>query len=351
MRTVGITSVVLLSIVVSAPPAYAQSLSFSLFERFLESFREEAGIPGMSAAILQDNTVAWKAGFGRQDVEGAIAATADTPYQIGALSQALGATLLLRKCMDQSYAEVTDPVARWVPTYDDPFTTLGQLLSHTAPIGGFRYAPERFAALTGVVEECGDRPFAEMLAEEIFELAGMIDSVPGEALTTPSAEDIERFGAPRLARYNAVLRRLAVPYRVVSRRAQRNGDYHAQPLDASNGIVTTVSDLARFDQALDGDRLVPAALRDEAWTHAYWGNLVLPTGLGWFLQTYNGQPIVWQFGLVDGAFSSLMIKVPNRHLTFILLANSDGLSAPFALDAGDVTSSLFARLFLKSFVP
>ena len=77
----------------------------------------------------------------------------------------------------------------------------------------------------------------------------------------------------------------------------------------------------------------------------------MPTGLGWFLQAYNGQPIVWQFGLIDGAFSSLIVKVPNRHLTFIVLANSDGLSAPFALDAGDVTSSLFARLFLKSFVP
>ena len=159
------------------------------------------------------------------------------------------------------------------------------------------------------------------------------------------------YGAPRLGRYNAVLRRLAVPYRVVSRRAQRNSDYRGQPLDASNGIVTTASDLARFDLALDGGVLVSAARRNEAWSPAYWGPLQLPTGLGWFLQAYNGQPIVWQFGLIDGAFSSLIVKVPNRHLTFIVLANSDGLSAPFALDAGDVTSSLFARLFLKSFVP
>lgn len=350
MRIVSITSVVLLSIVVPAPLASAQGLSFSLFERYLESFRVEAGIPGMSAAIVQDNTVVWKAGFGRQDVEGVVPATADTPYQIGALSQALGATLLLRKCMDQSYAEATDPVARWVP-YSDPFTTLGQLLSHTAPIGGFRYSPERFAALTSVVEECGDRKYGEMLAEEIFEIAGMVDSVPGEALTAPSPQDAAMYGAPRLGRYNAVLRRLAVPYRVVSRRAQRNGEYRGQPLDASNGIVTTASDLARFDLALDGGALVSAARRNEAWSPAYWGPLQLPTGLGWFLQAYNGQPIVWQFGLVDGAFSSLIVKVPNRHLTFIVLANSDGLSAPFALDAGDVTSSLFARLFLKSFVP
>jgi hypothetical protein len=31
----------------------------------------------------------------------------------------------------------------------------------------------------------------------------------------------------------------------------------------------------------------------------------------------------------------------------ILLANSDGLSAPFALENGDVTTSLFAKTFLR----
>jgi CubicO group peptidase (beta-lactamase class C family) len=351
VRIVSITSVVLLSLTVSASTASAQGLSFSLFERYLESVRIEASIPAMSAAIVQDNSVVWKAGFGRQDVEGAIAATADTPYQIGPLSQALGATLLLRKCMDQDTAEPNDPVTRWVPTYTETSTTLGQLLSHTAPVGGFRYAPERFAALTDVVEECGDRKYGQLLASEIFELAGMIDSVPGEALAAPGPADVAIFGEARLSRYAAVLRRAALPYRVISGRAQRNTDYRPHQLDLSNGIVTTVSDLARFDVALDGEMLLTEATRIQAWSPAYWGTLPLPTGLGWFLQGYNGQPIVWQFGVVDGAYSSLIIKVPNRHLTFILLANSDGLCAPFGLEAGDVTSSLFARLFLKSFVP
>jgi len=45
------------------------------------------------------------------------------------------------------------------------------------------------------------------------------------------------------------------------------------------------------------------------------------------------------------------VKTPNRGLTFIILANSDGLNAPFALESGDVTSSLFATLFLRFFVP
>ena len=52
------------------------------------------------------------------------------------------------------------------------------------------------------------------------------------------------------------------------------------------------------------------------------------------------------------AFSSLIVKLPTRGLTLILLANSDGLSPPLlALEKGDVTASVFAKTFLRMYVP
>jgi hypothetical protein len=81
------------------------------------------------------------------------------------------------------------------------------------------------------------------------------------------------------------------------------------------------------------------------------GGANVPTGLGWFVQSYNGRDLVWQFGNLPNAYSSLILKVPERRITLILLANSDGLSAPFALEQGDVTASLYARLFLRVFLP
>ena len=45
-----------------------------------------------------------------------------------------------------------------------------------------------------------------------------------------------------------------------------------------------------------------------------------------------------------------MIRLPARRTTFILLANSSALNAPFELHQGDVTRSLFAMLFLRLFV-
>jgi len=72
--------------------------------------------------------------------------------------------------------------------------------------------------------------------------------------------------------------------------------------------------------------------------------------MGWFVQSYRGEPVVWQFGVVENVSSSMMIMLPRRGLTLILLANSDGLVKSFPLTEGDVAVSPFAKLFLAAFV-
>ena len=343
---IGFTTVVA-AVLLLGPHPSAQSLSFSLLERYLEPLRVEAGIPGLSVSVLQNGQVVWERGFGRQDVEGGVAATPSTPYVIGELSQAIGGTLLLKKCVEEGTADLFDPIVMWAPAFPDHSATLRDVLTHAAPEGGFRYDAARFAALTAAVERCAALPYAQVLVQDIFERLGMAQSVPAHAVAGLSPRDAAALGAGRLAHYTSILERLAAPYRVDPR--SRAAGRTAPPMvaaDASTGIVSTVQDLARVDAALDTDALLSLETRRLAWTQAS----PLPTGLGWFVQAYNGETIVWQFGTVRDAYSSLMLKVPNRRLTVILLANSDGLTAPFALERGDVTASVFARLFLRLLV-
>ncbi len=321
----------------------AQSLSFSLLERYLESLRVEAGIPGLSVSVLQKGTTIWERGFGRQDVDAALPATPSTPYVIGDLSQTMGATLLLRKCVEEGSAELSDPIILWAPQFPDASATVREILAHSSPGIGFRYNLPRFASLTAMIEACSDRPYTQVVVEELFERLGMAQSVPATATAALTARDVEALG-PRVGHYAGVLARLAVPYRVDPRTyTTTRATVPVAAADASTGIVSSVQDLARFDAALDAADLLRPATRNLAWTQLS----PMPTGLGWFVQAYNGEPIVWQFGMVKDAYSSLILKVPNRGLTVIMLANSDGLSAPFALEQGDVTTSLFARLFLR----
>src|SRR4051812_42037668 len=70
--------------------------AFPPLERYLEALREQAGIPGMSAAVVQDGQIVWQYGFGFQNTAARIRATPDTPYLIGDLSQTFAAVLLLQ---------------------------------------------------------------------------------------------------------------------------------------------------------------------------------------------------------------------------------------------------------------
>ena len=60
---------------------------------------------------------------------------------------------------------------------------------------------------------------------------------------------------------------------------------------------------------------------------------------------------MWHSGWWEKAYSALYLKVPERNVTMILLANSEGLWWDNPLDKAEVEKSLFAQLFLRTFLP
>jgi CubicO group peptidase (beta-lactamase class C family) len=325
----------------------AQNLPFLLFERYLDPLRISAGIPGLSASISQNGHIIWEQGLGLRDVEGNHAATPATPYPIADLTQTITATLLLH-CTERGTVSLDQPISHWIPGAES--TPLRQLLTHSAPEApnGFRYNPARFGLLARPVEACFDSPFRRVVAKEVFDRLSMVTAVPGSDIATMPPDVRQLFEESALSRYTALLPQVAIPYKVDRRgRATRN-EQPASGVDGATGLIASVRDLATFDAApqihLRADTL------NTAWTNTMHNGLPTPFGQGWFVQTYNGEKVVWHFGYVADAYSSLILKVPGRRLTLILLANSDGLSAPFSLHEGDVTSSLFARTFLRLFL-
>jgi CubicO group peptidase (beta-lactamase class C family) len=338
-----------LAVIGLAGSASAQTLTFSLFERYLEPLRQQWGIPGLSVAIVRGDGIVWERGFGLKDVDTGVPATPDTPYLLGDLAQVLGSTVLLKTCVDEGYLELGDRVTRWVPEYPDPLATVEDLLSHTTTAGSFQYDPVRSAALTGVVEECVDQPYPQVLAREIFDRFGMGGSVPATSVGALTSTAPPLFLSATLDRYDNVLRQAAPPYRIDRGRAFRS-DVPSRLATTAGDVVASVRDLARFDAALRTGALLSEATLTRAWTQSRAHGTVVPAGLGWFVQNYQGEPVIWQFGQVKDGASSLLVHLPRRDLTLILLANSDGLSSPFALGTGDITVSAFARLFLRLFI-
>lgn len=330
-----------------ANPGSGQVLLYSLFERYLDSLRQQTGIPGMSAVIVKNGQIEWERGFGHQDLEGNVLAGPDTPYPVGDLTQAL-AIVLLGTCAEEGRLNIDEPMSRWVADFPAGDETVRQVLAH-AEGGRFRYDPGRFAALTNVAQSCNPKPFRTNVADSILERLSMTGSVPGQDLASAGTSARELFDNSRLTRYEGVVGRLAVPYRVDRNLRAARSDYRGRGLNTAEGLISTARDLARFDRALNDAVLLRPETLSVAWSPATFNGAPLPTGLGWFVQNYGGERIIWQFSYVPDAYSGLILKMPSRGLTLIMLANSDGLTTGANLHQGDVTASPFVKIFLRLF--
>src|SRR3954447_24817306 len=116
---------------------------FPNLEIYLESLRVQAGIPGMSAAVVQDGEIVWERGFGFQNVAARVRATPDTPYMVGGVAGTLTNVLLLQ-CMEERRLLLDEPVTTYGLSFPESGVTLRKLLSHTST-DVFVYSPERFA--------------------------------------------------------------------------------------------------------------------------------------------------------------------------------------------------------------
>src|ERR1700693_269974 len=119
--------------------------------------------------------------------------------------------------------------------------------------------------------------------------------------------------------------RIAVPVTNAPHRGCKNARYYDMAIPfAAGALYSTVGDLYLWDQALYGERLLPARLRDLLFkpnldNYGYgWGKLNTQAGA-----PYAVESIPMHGGAIFG-FQSLIERIVQHHETVILLDNSDG---------------------------
>jgi CubicO group peptidase (beta-lactamase class C family) len=150
-------------------------------------------------------------------------------------------------------------------------------------------------------------------------------------------------------RFDTVVKTLAQPYEL-DRESKIKKITYPQGFGTAAGLISTVLDMAKYDIAIDQNKFLTKETQQLAFTPTVsTKGESLPYGLGWFTQTYKGTKLVWHYGYWTGN-SSYILKVPERNITFIIIANSDNLSRPTNLGAGDALSSPVGMAFLKTFI-
>ena len=313
------------------------------FAARLDQLRNDLKMPGMAAVIAIDQRVAWSSGFGLADVENRRNATPTTTYHLASLTKTFCATVLLQLA-EEGRVTLEDPVSQYgVPLTSSGTIRVKHLLSHTSqgtPGAQYIYNGDRFAHLSAVVAGASGRSFGELASERILRMLGLLN-------TAPNVDSID-FAYAQLDR-QVFSANIAQPYEITASGNVVAGSYPTG-FNCAAGMMGSAVDVAQYSMAMDRDGLLLPATKNLAWT-----NFILnsgaraPYGLGWFVQDIGGTKVVWHYGLWT-ANSSLIIKVPERGLTFVLLANTDRLSRDWDLSSGDVMVSPFAREFVNAFV-
>ena len=314
------------------------------FEREADELRRSLHIPGMSAAIVQNQKVLWTRGFGYADLENRIPATPDTLYHIASVTKTFGSTLVMQ-LVEQGQLALDEPITKYSGSKYAPAMTeqvqIRHILSHTSagtPGDQFSYDGNRYDAITPVIETKYGAPFQQVITQRILEPLQMTGSVPGHDV----------IDHPELARrYAPALARFAKPY------SYYGGEiiqalYPDRDIGASAGLLSTVRDLAKYDAAIDRHVLLAPKTQELAWT-PFVSNAgqAQPYGLGWFTEEYRGERLIWHSGNWGNGFSALYLKVPARNLSMILLANSEGLADGFWTPG---ETNPFVCAFLRHFV-
>ena len=318
-------------------PLHADDFVNGRLGEYLESLRVQTGIPGLAAAVVGRNDVLYERGFGYDDVDRNIVTRSDSPMHVDGLTEMFSASLVMR-CAEQGRLSLDNTIGQFKPSSSEANFTLRQVLTHTGD-GSYSYHPDRLSGLGTVIRTCTNDSLRETLAN-LLDQNGMADSVPGPDVifVVPPAEGVL---TSEFERYSRILGRLPVPYAVDAQKKASRSSYSATTITPTSGLIATVHDLAKFDVGLKNGIVMQKETLAAAWKPS--GG---PHGIGWFVQSYNGENVVWQFGSGENGSSSMIIMLPARSVTLILTANSTGLVKGFGLSAGDILSSPFARAFL-----
>lgn len=317
------------------PPSQAQESFTAKVDEYLKAEMQKQRIPGLAAAILKDGQIIYAKGHGLANVEHQVPVKPETIFQSGSMGKQFTAAAVMLLVEDGKL------------TLDDKLTkhfsaapahwqniTVQHLLTHTAgttdypsnfdfrrdytedellqqaaaiplafqPGERWSYSNMGYVMLGVLISKVTGKFYGEFLQERIFKPLGMTTArIISEADIIPNRSS---------------------GYRLV-RGELKHQEWVAPKMNttADGSLYLTLYDVAKWDAALYGEKLLKKASLEQIWAPVKLNNgKTYPYGFGWMLREVRGHRLLEHGGAWQG-FKSCLSRYVDDKVTVVVFAN------------------------------
>ena len=336
-----------------------------------ESIRKklvEQHIAGTSVAVLRDGKAVLLKGYGLANVEQSIPASPQTKYQIASTTKPFTATAIMM-LVEAGKISLDHQAAKYLPKLPAQYSdvTIRQLLTQTSgvnrdlrtgntddftieefwkrlasapasfkPGARWEYSNTGYILLGMVIESVTKKPYGDFLSERIFKPLKMKDT----GYLEPPDKSKNR----------------AIGYDWVED-TFRPSPYFSGGFSAG-GLISTVSDMAKWDAALNTEKLIKAKSLDQMFMPAKLADGKVVSfdfrgeqssyGFGWFLTSYRGHKIATHGGVVSGFSSQIMLFTDDN---ISIIVNSNGKSGADRIGYAEGLAKIVADAYVPNLLP
>jgi CubicO group peptidase (beta-lactamase class C family) len=330
-----------LAVALAGAPAEAVARVDEVFEKY-----ETTESPGCAVAVAEGGRTVLARAYGMSDLERETPNTVDTVFEAGSVSKQFTAAAVMLLARDGKLS-LDDAVRKHIPELPDygaPLT-IRQMLTHTSglrdwgavvaaagwPRGSrvhthghvlevvsrqkalnfpsgteFSYSNSGYNLAAILVSRVAGKPFAEFTRERIFAPLGMT--------RTEWRDDFARVVKGRATAYAKAETgwRMAMPF---------------ENVHGNGGLLTTVSDLLRWNAALDAGTLAgPEFAAEQQKTGVLSDGRPIRYAMGLYAETWKGAREM-SHGGATGGYRAVLQRYPDHRLSVAVLCNADNANA------------------------
>ncbi|MEI6666837.1 MAG: serine hydrolase domain-containing protein [Acidobacteriota bacterium] len=309
--------------------------------------------PGVSVLVVKDGRVLLRRAYGLANVELQVPMRPESVLALASLSKQFTAAGIL-KLAEEGRLSVGDEISKFLPAYPTHGhrITIEHLLTHTSGLNRLSETSD----LRAVNEQEG--ALVDVLGDWVKDLPP--DSAPGERWAYSNwgynlaAAIIEQVSGKRYGDYLKQIifdplgmtqtcyadRRPIIPLRATGYDVQADGVVNVLPTrsrilkpSGAGGLLSTVDDLARWDDALQHDAILSAASKARMFAPFRLNDgTSTGYGYGWDIGEYNGHRVQEHAGGNNG-FAAYMVRMPDDHAFVIMLSNRSSTAVPIQATA------------------